>query len=267
MPEIQLPEIRLFYEEHGAGLPILCIHGTSSSALAWGAAIEPLSRLGRVIAYDRRGCTRSERPQPYETTSVPEHADDAAALLKALDATPAIVIGRSYGGEIALNLALRYAEYVRALVLLEPANLSLSAAGKRWEKDLQGMVRATAAERGVDAVAEAFLREVAGDAWDHFPAAARQMFTANGQAIIAELTGGSMPITPEDLSKIRQPALLVSGAASPPVFREVDDVIAAALPNSRTAVVAGGHLINPADPAVLQFIEAVLSEVTARSTP
>src|SRR5205823_6603190 len=48
-----------------AGRPILCIHGTSSSAMVWRpAAIEELAMLGRVICYHRRGCTRSERADP-----------------------------------------------------------------------------------------------------------------------------------------------------------------------------------------------------------
>ena len=64
---------------HGSGAPVLCIHGAGSSALVWADAVEKLARVGRVIAYDRRGCSRSERPAPYERTSVGEHADDAAA--------------------------------------------------------------------------------------------------------------------------------------------------------------------------------------------
>ena len=66
MPEAHVNGIRLYYEEHGSGAPILCIHGGGSSALMWADAVEELARLGRVIAYDRRGCTRSERPEPYE---------------------------------------------------------------------------------------------------------------------------------------------------------------------------------------------------------
>ena len=54
--------VRLHYEESGAGAPILCIHGGGSSALVWTGTAEGLARLGRVIAYDRRGCGRSERP-------------------------------------------------------------------------------------------------------------------------------------------------------------------------------------------------------------
>src|SRR5262245_14045486 len=99
MTQIQVNGVRLYYEEHGTGDPILCIHGTSSSALVWQpSSIRSLATLGRLIVYDRRGCTRSERPEPY-ATSVVEHSEDAAALLEALEAVPALVIGRSYGGE------------------------------------------------------------------------------------------------------------------------------------------------------------------------
>ncbi|HEU4980012.1 MAG TPA: alpha/beta fold hydrolase [Solirubrobacterales bacterium] len=95
MAEVHVNGIRLYYEEHGEGAPIICIHGGGSSAVMWESAIDELARLGRVIAYDRRGCARSERPERYERTSVAEQAEDARALLDELDAAPAIVIGRS----------------------------------------------------------------------------------------------------------------------------------------------------------------------------
>jgi esterase len=120
MPMQSVNGVRLHYEEHGSGGPILCIHGAGSSAIAWADAAKELARLGRVITYDRRGCARSERPVPYERTSIAEQTDDAATLLDALAATPAVVIGRSYGGTVAVDLAIRYPKLVRALVLLEP---------------------------------------------------------------------------------------------------------------------------------------------------
>jgi len=260
MPEIQLPTIRLYYEEHGDGSPLLCIHGTSSSAMVWGAAVEELARLGRVIVYDRRGCIRSQRPEPYLTTSVSEHADDAAALLEALSATPAIVIGRSYGGEVAIDLALRYPEHVRALALLEPAVRSLSPAVRQWSEDLHERVKAAAA-REIDAVAEVFLREVLGDAtWEQFPEEVKRMFIANGPAILAEFAGGELEVDTATLARIDEPTLLVAASDSPEPFRQITDAMASAMPHAQTALVGGGHMVNPAEPAVLSFIREVLAE-------
>lgn len=101
----------------------------------WTEAFAELARLGRAIAYDRRGCTRSERPEPYERTSVAEQADDAAAPLDAVAAAPAVVIGRSYGGAVAIDLALRDPDRVRALVLLEGDALGLLPAALEWRVD------------------------------------------------------------------------------------------------------------------------------------
>jgi pimeloyl-ACP methyl ester carboxylesterase len=260
MPDIQLPNIRLYYEEHGAGDPILCIHGTSSSAMVWGAAVDELSRLGRLIIYDRRGCTRSERPQPYERTSVSDHADDAAALIDALGATPAIVIGRSYGGEVATDLALRYPDRVRALVLLEGALLNLAPDARAWSDELDAVVRSTVKTAGIGAVAETFLRQVLGDGtWEGFPQSLKEMFTDNGQAIVAEFAGGPLDVGTSRLATIEHPALLVAAEDSPEPFRQVTEIMASAMPNARSVLIPGGHLISPADPAVLGFISDALA--------
>ena len=135
MSEIRVNGVSLYYEEHGAGEPIVCIHGTGSSSVLWSDAADELAQHGRTIVYDRRGFSRSERPEPY-VTDVHQHADDAAALIDALAAAPAIVIGRSQGGEIAVDLALRYPDRVRALALLEGGGLTLSEALRRWDGEL-----------------------------------------------------------------------------------------------------------------------------------
>lgn len=118
LPEVLANGVSLYYEEHGAGEPIVGVHGGGSSAAMWVEAAPELAKHGRTILYNRRGSFRSERTEPY-ATNVHEQADDAAALIDALVAAPAIVIGRSYGGAIAVDLALRYPDRVRALVLLK----------------------------------------------------------------------------------------------------------------------------------------------------
>lgn len=253
--------VRLHYEEHGRGAPILCIHGCGSSALVWSDAIGELARLARVIAYDRRGCARSERPEPYERTSVAEHADDAAALLGALEAAPAIVIGRSYGGTVATDLALRYRDRVRALALLEPdAPRELAPAAAEWVDAAAERLREVAERAGVDAVGEALIGEVAGaDAWRSLPAELRQTFAQNGPAILAELRGKWwLQADAAALATVCQPVLVVAARDSPPTFREATAALADALPTARTALVGGDHLIDPASPEVIAFIEEVL---------
>lgn len=259
MAEVDVNGVRIYYEEHGQGDPILCIHGTASSAKVWRpAAVATLSALGRLILYDRRGCTRSQRPDPYET-SVAQHAEDAAALLIQLDATPAVVIGRSYGGETAIELALRHPDCVRALVLLEAASLTLDRKAGTWGAKLRAAVEKAAA-RDVSSAAEAFLRRVLGDQqWESFPNSVRQMFVDNSPAILAELRGPWLDATAADLARINVPTLLVAAEGSPPAFRRVTERMAAAIPNSRMILVGGGHFIDPGQPDVLAFVGDVLA--------
>jgi pimeloyl-ACP methyl ester carboxylesterase len=253
--------VRLHYEEHGSGVPILCIHGGGSSAVMWADAIEELAKLGRVIAYDRRGCARSERPEPYERTTVAEQADDAAALLDALQATPAVVIGRSYGGAVAVDLALRYPDRVRALALLEGDALGLSPTALEWTRAIADRLREVAAQDGIDAVYEALIGEVLGEgAWDSFPDEARRVLTQNGPALLAELRYVDEPMPDAAaFATIDKPTLLVAASDSPPEQREMTEAMARVLPNARTVLVAGGHLIDPAAPEVRAFVEETLA--------
>ena len=259
---IEINGVGLCYEERGSGAPIVCIHGAGGTALAWAEPIEKLSRLGRVIAYDRRGCARSERPRPYERTSIAEHADDAAALIDALGAAPAVVVGRSYGATVATDLALRHRDRVRALVLLEgDASREMAPAVAAWVDALAERLRDVAARTGVDAVARALVTEVAGErAWLAFPPEIREALGQNGPAILAELRGEWwLDADAAALATLHQPVLLVAAADSPAEFREPVEALAAALPNARTAQVAGGHLIDPAAPEVLSFIAEILA--------
>lgn len=260
MPEAEVNGIRLHYEESGEGAPIACIHGAGSSAVMWGDAVEKLAGLGRAISYDRRGCGRSERPEPYEHTTVTEQADDAAALLDALEAAPAIIIGRSYGGAVAIDLALHHSDHVRALVLLEGDALGLSPAGLEWSRGLLDRMREVADRDGVDAVYKAVIDEVLGEGvWDSFPEEVQRLLTENGPALLAELTyvDQEMPDATA-FAKITVPALLVAASDSPPEQRDMTERMAAVLPSARLVRAAGGHLVDPAGVEVLSFIEEVV---------
>ena len=258
MSEIRVNGVSLYYEEHRAGEPIVCIHGTGSSSALWADAAAELATRGRTIVYDRRGFSRSERPEPLDM-DVHRHTDDAAALIDALAAAPAIVIGRSQGGEIAVDLALRYPDRVRALALLEGGGLSLSNALTRWLADLDEQIF-TAAAADMSTVGETMLSSVVGDAgWAGLPEQVKQIFTDNGPAIVAEHRGGLLDVSAEQLGTIVRPTLLVAGKDSPPAFAEVTNLMAEAMPEARVEWVEGGHVINPAHPAVLGFVDEVLA--------
>lgn len=255
MPAVAVNGVSLYYEEHGEGAPILGIHGTGSSTALWSDAAKRLGEHGRAIVYDRRGFGRSERPEPF-VSDVGTHADDAAALLDTLDASPAVVIGRSQGGEIAVDLALRHPGHVRALALLEGGGLGLSPALRTWLEGLHEPLFAAAPED----VGRVHLAGVLGDdAWDELPEPVRRTFTENGPAILAEERAGLLEVTAEELGTIGVPVLVLAGRDSPAPFADATERLAAALPSARVEWVEGGHLIDPAHPAVLAFVDEVQS--------
>ena len=95
--------------ERGSGPPVLLVHGMADRAAGWDDTAEALAAGARTIAYDRRGYGGSGAPEPYERTTVEEQAEDAAALLRSLDAVPAVVGGRDFGALVCLDLCKRHA--------------------------------------------------------------------------------------------------------------------------------------------------------------
>lgn len=261
MATVNVNGVDLYVEVHGHGTPILGIHGTPSSALLWTDAAKVLGERGRCIIYDRRGFFRSERPQPFETTDLIDQVADAAALLDALSATPAVLIGRSTGGQIALALAHRFPDKVTALALLEPALFTVDAEASAWASRLRRTVL-EAASKDPGSAAETILREALGDElWESLPDDLREMFANASPAVLAEIRGKGLDLSeqPLDLSEAElgtmdQPALLVSAEDSPKLLRRVNDRLADLLPRAEQALVAGGHLIDPAHPVVLDFV-------------
>jgi pimeloyl-ACP methyl ester carboxylesterase len=115
LPLTEAPGFRLYYEEHGAGFPLLMINGLGSDHLEWPHQMPAFTPRFRVVVFDNRGTGRSAVPPgPYSTAQM---ADDAAALLGFLGIRRAHVLGVSLGGMIAQEAALRHPDRVEGLVL------------------------------------------------------------------------------------------------------------------------------------------------------
>jgi pimeloyl-ACP methyl ester carboxylesterase len=113
--KVRAGDVDLYVERVGDGPDVLLLAGLSDPAESWQPQLDGLSDRYRLTAFDNRGAGRT--PLPDEPLSVPMMADDAAALLRALDAPAAHVAGFSGGSLIAQELALRHPELVRSLVL------------------------------------------------------------------------------------------------------------------------------------------------------
>ena len=116
MTILHLNGIDMYYENAGQGEPLLLIHGLGSSARNWEGQVRYFAKKYRVVTYDLRGHGRSSKPPgPY---SMRTFAEDTAALLAALEAAPAHVVGISMGGMIAFELAVCYPDLLKSLVIV-----------------------------------------------------------------------------------------------------------------------------------------------------
>jgi pimeloyl-ACP methyl ester carboxylesterase len=254
----------LYYEEVGQGVPILLIHPAGATASTWGAATQELARIGRVLTYDRRGYARSGG-DPVRSASV--HTADAAALLEALGAPPAVVIGTSAGAAIAVDLAVRRPELVQVVIAHEfpwrftrhrPSSAQVVALAKVGLLVLRG--------RQGDA-AEALLRAAysyrdGGSAWDAFPEAWRQAARDNARATLVDFRNsiGAYP-SPRELATVEVPVVCSYGARSPTSMVRLARLLAAAIPTARTQRIEGAGHAAPFD-ATTNFVQLIADTIT-----
>ena len=230
-----------YYEEKGEGQPILLIPPSGSTASTWGALPDDLAGAGRVIAYDRRGYTRSGGEV---IRSAAEHTRDAAAILDALEARPSVLVGTSAGATIALDLAVRRPDLVRAVVVHEAPWRALrhpDASGLAVLATMQWL-----AWRGrYPEAAETLLRWVyayrdGGSAWDAFPEQWRRTARENGRSVVADLksTMGGYP-SPQDLATITAPVVCTYGSRSRGYMRAITSALAQAIPTAMVREIDG----------------------------
>ncbi len=106
----------IYYEIHGDGPPLLNIGGTGGDLRRMPASANPLTRSFTVLSYDQR-CLGQTTGGDDRQPTMADYADDAAALITAIGWDRAHVVGTSFGGMVALNLAVRHPQRIDRLVL------------------------------------------------------------------------------------------------------------------------------------------------------
>lgn len=282
-PRVSANAVSLACHQHGSGAPLVLVHGGVSDLRTWSGQIAAFGDLYRTIAYSRRYALPNEPIAEGSDDQMQPHVDDLLALLEGLEAAPAHVVGHSWGGFIALLLAMQHQQAVRSLTLIEPPVLTLFVdmppgpgpllrlllrrprlAAAIVKLGAGAMMPAQKAfGRGDDAAAiAAFGKGVLGPAaFGRLSAARKEQVWQNRAPERAQMLGaGYPPLLADEVRRVTVPALLLGGAQSPPVFRHLSAALHELLPNSEVETIPGAsHLVHEDAPeafnrAVLAFL-------------
>jgi len=246
MPFAALPDVTLRFERHGAGsggTPLVLLHGAMETFEAcWKKPLPGLAERRPVIGVDLRGHGQSDNPAGVFDGR--QMADDIAALLDTLGEARADVCGFSAGAAIALHLALRHPERVRALIVISN-NVTrdvVRAATNFWDPERQ---------RREEGVWWQFLLKVHRDAPEHMLRA-----WAAEDAVRPDFSQ-------QELAALRMPALVMAGDRDPIVPIEESVRLYQWLPNARLAVFPGtGHGLHRHNtPRFVEMANAFLDRV------
>jgi pimeloyl-ACP methyl ester carboxylesterase len=255
MDRARLDGRELEYEVRGAGEPVVLVHGAHiADAFAPLLAEPALMEQYRLVLYHRRGfvgSTHTDGP-----LSIAQQAADCRALMQHLSLPRAHVVGHSYGGVIALQLALDAPDMVHSLALLEPALFMVPSAPQFMEAmgPVQQMYEAGDKMGAVDS----FLQAVVGP--EYRRALDRMLPGAFAQAVADADTFFRIELpaleqwsfTQAEARRITQPVLAVLGADSHtlwPGWVEGHHLVQAWLPQAEAFVLEGAtHGLQLIDP-------------------
>ncbi|MDA0263821.1 MAG: alpha/beta hydrolase [Chloroflexi bacterium] len=109
----------------GSGQPIVLLHGLASTCHIWDMVAPILAQGQAVIALDQRGHGESAKPnEGFDFASV---TNDVIGVIKQLGVGPALVVGHSWGGSVALELAVRAPELVKGMVWVDGGMINITA--------------------------------------------------------------------------------------------------------------------------------------------
>jgi 3-oxoadipate enol-lactonase len=238
-------DIEMAYEEAGAGVPVVLLHGFPFNRTLWREQVEVLRDSHRVLTPDLRG--HGETTVTDEPATMEEMARDVATLLDALEIKRPVLGGLSMGGYAALAFCRLFPRRVRALVLADTRPQADTEEAKRGREE----TARRALEEGMTAIADAMLPKLFSHAtYMKEPAKVERVremiLTTKPEGAAAALRGMALRRDQtEFLPNILQPTLVVVGSEdqiTPPADSEA---IRRGIGGSRLAVIEGaGHVSN-----------------------
>jgi pimeloyl-ACP methyl ester carboxylesterase len=233
--------------DKGAGPTVLCLHGIGSSSAAFAPQIDELAGELRFLAWDAPGYAASD--DPAVALDLDGYADAAAAVIREQADGPVHVLGVSWGGVIAIRLALRHPDLVRSLIVAD----SSRGSGQSPEQAAAMRDRATELER-VGAAEFAAARgprlvtpEAPRELVDTVVATMRDGIRLPGYAHAA----ASMAATDltAELAGVRTPTLVLCGDGDTVTGFPESQALAGGIPDAVFVTVHGaGHLANQEAP-------------------
>ena len=256
---------QLYHEVRGSGPPVLFIPGGTGDAGQFERLAELLADEFTVVTYDRRGNSRSPRPEGWDETSTEEQADDAAGLIEALELAPAAVVGTSSGAVIGVDLVTRRPEVLRGAILHEPLLKAALAQPEETMGMLQKIIEGGREKGGPPAAVEAFVRSYVDEkTFENLDPDLRERMMGNGEVLFAVEFEPLTAYHPDEdgLTGAEVPVRVMVSTNSFPYFSETAQWLAERL-DAEVDEVPGGHapyLDRPED--VAEAIQPLLSKLT-----
>ena len=252
MPAIDLNGARVVYTETGTGETVLLLHATASSGAQWRSLAETVGSGWHLLAPDLYGYGETD-PWPGEGPFA--LAAEAALAEAVLPSGPIHLVGHSYGGAVALRLALQQPERLRSLVLIEPVAFhllwanGLDPTNRRLldeVMELAALVSRGAANGDYRSAMAHFVDYWNGEgAWLRSKPGLQAELARRTPKVVLDFWATMTEPTPLTAYRgIAVPALILRGARSPRSTRRIAELLAKSLPTARLETIEGaGHML------------------------
>ncbi|PRX50082.1 3-oxoadipate enol-lactonase [Prauserella shujinwangii] len=231
---VKAGQIEIAYAESGSGEPVILLHGGESTHIQWDT-FRPLLGAGiRAIAYDQRDSGASVNPpDPY---GIPDLAGDCAALIRGLGYERAHIFGSSFGGFIALQVAVSVPDVVQSLTV----GATYSNASALHTPAVSEIVELSPSQRDARMLALALSER--GQADEKVVAELRSILVHRSPEADARRLAAIPGFDVTDrLPEITAPTLLIYGEDDPAAPPDIGQKIADAIPGARLEVMPGAR--------------------------